>query len=300
MKKGPYYIPETVMDVLTDRERHIFKARRISKPPVPLSTLAKELGISRERVRQLEKQAIEKLENPPGHRFRLLRHLWTRKIRGKSTGLSTATQQIVESGRNAWHRIKSSSRMRQNYRDWQAVSDALQIGEDLAQELAGGTDRGGAYSRLVGAWFRENEMSDITSAVRAWCREIRRNQIEIEAWRNSLPAEQRAKLNHPRTVLEHWKRAKSISLSEQLKAWATSGSMVSATELLERLKALYSTSHDASLPSEQQRKASRDFERAIDEWVKHNPEQFAEQYLREHLPPEVADAVLQRLAARPQ
>jgi DNA-binding CsgD family transcriptional regulator len=211
-KKAPYYIPEAVMDVLTDRERHIFKARRIARPPVPLSALAKELGISRERVRQLEKQAIEKLENPSSQ---ILQHMWTIKIRKKSTGLSTGTQQIVEAGRNAWLRIKSSSRMRQNYRDWQAVSDALQIGEDLAQELAGGTDRGGAYSRLVGAWLRENEMSDITPAVRAWCREIRRNQIEIEAWRNSLPADQRAKLNHPRTVLEHWKRAKSISLSEQ-------------------------------------------------------------------------------------
>ena len=47
---------------LTDRERHIFIERRLRDEPVTLEELGKSYGISRERVRQLENRAFEKVE----------------------------------------------------------------------------------------------------------------------------------------------------------------------------------------------------------------------------------------------
>jgi len=47
---------------LTDRERHIFIERRLREEPVTLEELGKSYGIIRERVRQLENRAYEKVE----------------------------------------------------------------------------------------------------------------------------------------------------------------------------------------------------------------------------------------------
>jgi RNA polymerase sigma-32 factor len=50
------------LDVLTDRERRIFEARRLSDDPITLEELATEFGVSRERVRQIEVRAFEKVQ----------------------------------------------------------------------------------------------------------------------------------------------------------------------------------------------------------------------------------------------
>src|SRR5262249_33288519 len=47
--------------VLDKRERRIFEARRFADPPIPLSVLAAEFGVSSERVRQIEVRAVEKV-----------------------------------------------------------------------------------------------------------------------------------------------------------------------------------------------------------------------------------------------
>ena len=41
------------LDVLNERERRIFEARRLAEDPVTLEQLAAEFGVSRERVRQI-------------------------------------------------------------------------------------------------------------------------------------------------------------------------------------------------------------------------------------------------------
>jgi RNA polymerase sigma-32 factor len=46
---------------LDDRERYIFEMRRLTDEPVSLAALASKLGISRERVRQIECRAFEKI-----------------------------------------------------------------------------------------------------------------------------------------------------------------------------------------------------------------------------------------------
>ncbi|WP_018235513.1 RNA polymerase sigma factor RpoH [Ensifer sp. BR816] len=50
------------MKVLNDRERRIFEARRLSEDPVTLEDLSTEFDISRERVRQIEVRAFEKVQ----------------------------------------------------------------------------------------------------------------------------------------------------------------------------------------------------------------------------------------------
>jgi RNA polymerase sigma-32 factor len=50
------------MDVLNDRERHILTERRLRDDPMTLEDLSQEFGISRERVRQIEVRAFEKLQ----------------------------------------------------------------------------------------------------------------------------------------------------------------------------------------------------------------------------------------------
>jgi RNA polymerase sigma-32 factor len=47
--------------VLNERERRIFEARRLVDQPITLEELADEFGISRERVRQIEVRAFEKV-----------------------------------------------------------------------------------------------------------------------------------------------------------------------------------------------------------------------------------------------
>jgi RNA polymerase sigma-32 factor len=48
--------------VLNDRERRIFEARRLADDPITLEELAEEFGVSRERVRQIEVRAFEKVQ----------------------------------------------------------------------------------------------------------------------------------------------------------------------------------------------------------------------------------------------
>ena len=50
------------LSVLNDRERRIFEARRLVDDPVTLEDLSSEFGISRERVRQIEVRAFEKVQ----------------------------------------------------------------------------------------------------------------------------------------------------------------------------------------------------------------------------------------------
>jgi len=47
---------------LNDREKRVFMARRLEESPVTLEELSQEFGISRERVRQIEVRAFEKVQ----------------------------------------------------------------------------------------------------------------------------------------------------------------------------------------------------------------------------------------------
>ena len=50
------------LSVLNDRERRILEARRLADDPITFEDLAAEFGVSRERVRQIEVRAFEKVQ----------------------------------------------------------------------------------------------------------------------------------------------------------------------------------------------------------------------------------------------
>ena len=53
---------EAAMGDLTDRERHIITERRLKDEPTTLEELSQTYSVSRERVRQIEVRAFEKLQ----------------------------------------------------------------------------------------------------------------------------------------------------------------------------------------------------------------------------------------------
>ena len=50
------------LSVLNKREQRIFEARRLAEDPITLENLAVEFGVSRERVRQIEARAFDKVQ----------------------------------------------------------------------------------------------------------------------------------------------------------------------------------------------------------------------------------------------
>ena len=53
---------ESAMKILNEREKEIITARRLSEEPETLEDLSKKYKISRERIRQIETKAFEKLQ----------------------------------------------------------------------------------------------------------------------------------------------------------------------------------------------------------------------------------------------
>ena len=51
------------LSALNEREKYIFKARRLKEPQSTLDELSKEFKISRERIRQIEVKAFEKIQS---------------------------------------------------------------------------------------------------------------------------------------------------------------------------------------------------------------------------------------------
>ena len=53
---------EESLDFLKDREKDIIVKRRLSENPKTLEDLSQEYNVSRERIRQIETRAFEKLQ----------------------------------------------------------------------------------------------------------------------------------------------------------------------------------------------------------------------------------------------
>jgi RNA polymerase sigma-32 factor len=52
----------TALQGLNERERRVFEARRLAEDPLTLEELSAEFGVSRERIRQIEVRAFEKVQ----------------------------------------------------------------------------------------------------------------------------------------------------------------------------------------------------------------------------------------------
>ncbi len=57
--------------MLNERERRIFEARRLADDPITLEELSTEFGVSRERIRQIEVRAFEKVQKAVQNAARL-------------------------------------------------------------------------------------------------------------------------------------------------------------------------------------------------------------------------------------
>ena len=53
---------QSAMGELNEREQHILQERRLTEEPKTLEELADQYGVSRERIRQIEVRAFEKLQ----------------------------------------------------------------------------------------------------------------------------------------------------------------------------------------------------------------------------------------------
>jgi RNA polymerase sigma-32 factor len=62
----------SALGVLNERERRIFEARRLADDPITLEELAAEFGVSRERVRQIEVRAFEKVQKAVKNRVQAM------------------------------------------------------------------------------------------------------------------------------------------------------------------------------------------------------------------------------------
>jgi RNA polymerase sigma-32 factor len=61
LQRRRHYLADA-MNGLNERERRIFEARRLSDDPLTLEALSEEFGVSRERIRQIEVRAFEKVQ----------------------------------------------------------------------------------------------------------------------------------------------------------------------------------------------------------------------------------------------
>jgi RNA polymerase sigma-32 factor len=78
-----YQALSEALTTLGDRERHVFEMRRLVDEPLSLEVLALKFGVSRERVRQIEARAFEKI---------------CRAVRGVCSRKGGASQQIAAMG----------------------------------------------------------------------------------------------------------------------------------------------------------------------------------------------------------
>jgi RNA polymerase sigma-32 factor len=61
-KEARHELLVAAMDTLNERERHILTERRLREDPVTLEELSQQYNVSRERIRQIEVRAFEKLQ----------------------------------------------------------------------------------------------------------------------------------------------------------------------------------------------------------------------------------------------
>jgi hypothetical protein len=112
--------------------------------------------------------------------------------------------EIVRRGQEAWSRLKAG----QSWQDWLAVGEAIQVGRHCAMVEAN-TNRpsGSRYESIFGAWLRTAGLDALDKAGRSRLLKCLEHRVEIEAWRQTLPANKRLQLNHPNTIWRNWSTA---------------------------------------------------------------------------------------------
>jgi hypothetical protein len=109
------------------------------------------------------------------------------------------TSDLDRAAEEAWTRIKDGH----HWRDWVAVGKALAFGRNESMRLAQTNEpKGPRFKAIFERWMNDRPWakqlgSDTARGRLLWCID---NLDKIEAWRLTLPAERRARLNHPSWV----------------------------------------------------------------------------------------------------
>ena len=84
LKRRKSYL-SSAMSVLNDRERRVFEARRLVEDPSTLEQLSEEFGVSRERIRQIEVRAFEKVQKAVQSSTRMMKWADLSELNKQST-----------------------------------------------------------------------------------------------------------------------------------------------------------------------------------------------------------------------
>jgi hypothetical protein len=121
-----------------------------------------------------------------------------------TTQLDKDLDRVGRAGTAAWNQLKKSK----DWGHWMIVGEALAAGRAMAMRTAG-TNRpeGRGYNEQFSAFIDYYKLSEIDKAARAHLLKVMEHRIEIEEYRASLPLAERLRLNHPTTMMRHWRAA---------------------------------------------------------------------------------------------
>jgi hypothetical protein len=110
-------------------------------------------------------------------------------------------------GRKARAALEKPSKSR-DWHDWMQIGEALVVGREVAmREVGVNAPMGRGYNEAFGKWLRQYGLhKKIDKSDRARLFTVMEHRGEIEEFRSSLPLAKRLRLNHPSTVLRHWRR----------------------------------------------------------------------------------------------
>jgi|SRR5579872_1769921 len=126
----------------------------------------------------------------------------------------TKVNKIVSDAQAAWDRLNRF----QDFDDWVLVASALAMGRDVVMHLAQTNKASGLkYKREINRWLRENKLDTVDKTTRSRSIEFFAHLDDIKKWRATLTDTERRLLNHPTTILRHWKRKTSVSKPPDVK-----------------------------------------------------------------------------------
>jgi hypothetical protein len=130
--------------------------------------------------------------------------------------INTATNAIIEQGKAALVQLE---RDRQTWPLWVAASQAQLAIQTLAMAAAQtNTPQGPRYREAVRNFLALHGFDRINKGTRSIMCEVARKLAAIEQWRSALPPEELLELNHPRVVLDRWKRSIRATSGQDSKA----------------------------------------------------------------------------------
>jgi hypothetical protein len=111
---------------------------------------------------------------------------------------------IILRGQEAWARLRQEL----TWEDWLVVGEALRLGRHLAMlEARTNEPSGKRYQAIYGDWLRQNGFDEIDKSDRSRLLDCLEHRAEIDAWRQTLPLNQRVRLNHPNSIWRNWQKS---------------------------------------------------------------------------------------------